>query len=117
MSINYIRDRHIILTSDVLERDVFIDELHDLSDDDLSRLIAEADVTVQCLKEDHDQLDTDDEGRVHVRHKRNIWKDYRQAAMIEKKLRGVDTVDRFFDLVANRIGAGEDKALMAQARG
>ena len=117
MSTDYVRKHHQILSSDVLKRDLFLDDLAYLDNSSLDRLIAETDITVKCLNEDHSMLAPDDEGRVHVRHKRNVWKTYRQAALIEQRLRGIDANGRFYKLVAERIGAGEAKALMAQARG
>jgi len=90
MSIDYVRRNHLVLSSGVLKRDIFIDEMSDLDDRSLDRLIAEADVTVKCLNEDHDSLQVNDEGRIHVRHKRNIWKAYRQQALTEKRLRDID---------------------------
>jgi hypothetical protein len=95
MSIDYIRRNHLVLSSDVLKRDIFIDEMSDLDDRSLDRLIAEADVTVKCLNEDHDSLQVNDEGRIHVRHKRNIWKAYRQQALTEKRLRDIDADEVF----------------------
>ena len=90
MSINYVRKNHLLLTSDVLKRDIFVDDLPDLDDSSLNRLIVECDVTAKDLQEDHDMLPPDDEARVHVRHKRNIFRAYRHAALIEKRLRSVD---------------------------
>lgn len=117
MSLDYVRRTRQVLKSDVLARDIFVDEIPDLNDSDLNRLIAEAEVTVKCLQEDHDSIEDGDIGRVHVRHKRNVWKAYRQAALIEKRLRGIDANERFFDLVAERIGVNEAKALMTIAKG
>lgn len=117
MSLEYVRKHRQILSSDVLGRELFLDDLPDLDDSSLERLIAETEVTVKCLNEDHDMLAPNDEARIHVRHKRNVWKTYRQAAMLEKRLRGVDATERFYELVAERIGVGEAKALMAKARG
>jgi hypothetical protein len=90
MSIDYVRRNHQVLTSNVLARDIFVDDLPDLDDSSLDRLIAEAEVTVKCLNEDHDMLPADDEARIHVRHKRNVWKTYRQQALIEKRMRNID---------------------------
>jgi hypothetical protein len=117
MSIEYVRKHRQTLASDVLQRELFLDDLPELDDGSLDRLIAETEVTVKCLNEDHDMLGADDPGRVHVRHKRNVWKTYRQAAMIEKRMRGVDANERFYELVAERIGKGATEELMALARG
>ena len=117
MSIEYVRRHRQPLSSDVLSRELFIDDLPDLTDSELDRLIAETEVIAKGLQEDHDFLAPEDPSRVHVRHKRNVWKTYKQAALIEKKMRGVDATEKFYELVAERIGAGEAKALMAQAKG
>jgi hypothetical protein len=117
MSIDYVRRHRQILSSDVLKRDLFLDDLPDLDDGSLDRLIAETEVTVKCLQEDHDALRPEDEGRVHVRHKRNVWKTYRQAALIEKRMRGVDANERFYELVADRIGKSAAQELMTMAKG
>jgi hypothetical protein len=117
MSLDYVRRNRQILKSEVLACDIFIDELGDLSDYDLNRLVAEAEVTVKCLQEDHDALSDDDISRIHVRHKRNVWKTYKQAALIEQRVRGIDTAEKFYNLVVGRIGIEEAKELMATARG
>jgi len=117
MSLDYVRKNRQLLKSEVLSREVFVDELGDLSDYDLNRLVAEAEVTVKCLQEDHDALSDDDISRIHVRHKRNIWKTYKQAALIEQRLRGIDTAEKFYNLVVERIGIEEARALMAAAKG
>lgn len=115
MSISYVRKNRQVLASEILGRDIFINELGDLSDQDLARLIAEAEVTTASLKADHDELDPADEGRIHVRHKRNIFKTYHRAALIEQRLRGIDAGDRFFDLVADRLGRDAATELRKQA--
>jgi hypothetical protein len=117
MSLDYIRRTRQILNSEVLAREIFIDEIADLSDSDLNRLIVETEITTKGLQEDQDSLDAEDPNRIHVRHKRGIWKGYKQAALIEKGLRNIDTGERFFQLVSKRIGAKEAEALMAAARG
>jgi hypothetical protein len=117
MSLDYVRRNRQILASEVLQRDIFVDELGDLTDGDLNRLVAEAEITVKCLQEDHDALSDGDINRVHVRHKRNVWKTYRQAALIEQRLRGIDNAEKFYSLVAERIGIEEAKALMNAAKG
>ena len=111
MGIEYVLRTKQILTSDVLGRDVFIDEISDLSDHDLNVLAAETEVVAASLKVDHDELPPGDQNRVHIRHKRNIFKAYRQAAQIERKMRGIDAAEKFFDLVAERIGFSEADAL------
>jgi hypothetical protein len=117
MSLEYVRRNNLVLASEVLARGVFVDELPDLTDSDLNRLIAECEVTTKCLQEDHDSLAESDENRIHVRHKRNIWKTYRQACLIEKQLRGVAAEEKFYILVAERLGSDEAKRLMELARG
>jgi hypothetical protein len=117
MSLDYVRRNRQLLKSEVLARDIFVDELGDLSDYDLNRLIAEAEVTVKCLQEDHDALEANDENRIHVRHKRNVWKTYKQAALIEQRLRGIDTGERFYSLVVERLGIDEARELLAKAKG
>jgi hypothetical protein len=117
MSLEYVRRNNLVLGSEVLGRGVFVDELPDLSDSDLNRLVAECEVTAKCLQEDHDALPESDENRIHVRHKRNIWKTYRQACLIEKRLRGVAVEEKFYILVAERLGYDEAKRLMELAKG
>jgi hypothetical protein len=117
MSLDYVRKNRLLLKSEVLSREVFVDELGDLSDYDLNRLVAEAEVTVKCLQEDHDTLEEGDINRIHVRHKRNVWKTYKQAALIEQRLRGIDANERFYSLVVERIGIDEARALKALAKG
>ena len=117
MSLDYVRRTRQLLRSDVLGREIFVDELPDLSDGELNRLIAETEVTAKCLQEDHDTLEEGDINRIHVRHKRNVWKTYKQAALIEQRLRKIDAGERFFELVADRIGREQANALMESARG
>lgn len=117
MSIPYVRRKNEPLNSDVLKRQLYIDDVADLDSSSLDRLVAECDVTVKCLQEEHDALDPDDIARVHVRHKRNIYRAYRQAGMIEQRMRGIDANERFYSLVAQQIGNEQAEALMTVAKG
>jgi hypothetical protein len=117
MSPDYIRKNNLVFHSDVLSKSIFIDELPDLSDADLSRLIIEAEVSCKYLGEDYRGLPDDDPQRIPIKHKYSVRRAYRQQAEIENRLRGVDRQERFFDLVAKEIGKAEANALMEQAKG
>ena len=117
MNSDYIRRTNQLFHSDVLNKSVFIDELPDLSDADLSRLIIEAEVSCRYLREDYKELSDSDPQRIPMKHKYSVRRAYRQQAEIENKLRGVDRQERFFDLVSKEIGKAEAKALMEQAKG
>lgn len=117
MHLDYIRQNNLVFHSDVLNKSVFVDELPDLSDHDLNRLIIEAEVSCRYLKEDYKELPDSDPQRIPIKHKYSVRRAYRQQAEIENRLRGVDRQERFFDLVAKQIGKAEAKALMEQAKG
>jgi hypothetical protein len=117
MSLDYIRRTNQLFHSDVLNKSIFIDELTDLSDADLNRLIIEAEVSGRYLREDYKELPDNDPQRIPMKHKYSMRRAYRQQAEIENRLRGVDRQERFFDLVAKEIGKAEAKALMEQAKG
>jgi hypothetical protein len=115
MSLNYIRRTNQLFHSDVLDKSVFIDELPNLSDSDLDSLIIEAEVTGKFNKEDYDELPKEDPSRIPMKHKISMRRAYLQQALIEKRLRGVDRQERFYDLVAKQIGKPETEALMKLA--
>ena len=117
MSVKYIKETNQLFYSDVLSKSVFIDELSDLSDGDLDRLIIEAEVSCRYLREDYRDLPNDDPNRTSMKHKYGVRRAYRQQAEIEKALRGVDRQERFYHLVAKQIGKTEAEALMEQAKG
>jgi hypothetical protein len=117
MNLDYIRKNNLVFHSDVLNKSIFIDELPDLSDADLSRLIIEAEVSCRYLREDYKELSDNDPQRIPIKHKYSVRRAYRQQAEIENKLRGIDRQERFFDLVAKQLGNAEAKALMEQAKG
>jgi hypothetical protein len=117
MHLDYIRKNNLVFYSDVLNKSVFIDELPDLSDADLSRLIIEAEVSCRYLREDYRDLPDGDTQRIPMKHKYSVRRAYRQQAEIENRVRGVDRQERFFDLVAKKIGKAEANALMEQAKG
>jgi hypothetical protein len=117
MSLDYIRRTNQLFHSDVLGKSVFIDELPDLSDSDLDRLIIEAEVTGKFNKEDYDELPDGDSSRIPMKHKITMRRAYLKQALIEKRLRGVDRQERFYDLVVKQIGKPEAKALMELAKG
>jgi hypothetical protein len=117
MSLDYIRRTNQLFHSTVLNKSIFIDELPDLSDTDLDRLIIEAEISGKFLKEDYDALSHNDESRVPMKHKIKMRRAYYQQALIEKQLRGVDRQERFYDLVAKQLGNAEVKALLEQAKG
>jgi hypothetical protein len=52
-----------------------------------------------------------------MKHKISMRRAYLQQALIEKRLRGVDRQERFYDLVAKQIGEAEAKALAELAKG
>jgi hypothetical protein len=117
MSLAYIRRTSQLFHSDVLDKSVFIDELPDLSDADLDSLIIEAEVSGKFNKEDYDELPEGDPSRIPMRHKISMRRAYLQQALIEKRLRGIDRQERFYDLVAKQIGKSEAEALMELAKG
>jgi hypothetical protein len=117
MNPDYIRRAKQLFHSEVLNKSVFIDELPDLSDADLSRLIIEAEISCRYLREDYKELSDSDPQRIPMKHKYSVRRAYRQQAEIENKLRGVDRQERFFDEVARQIGKPEAQALMELAKG
>jgi hypothetical protein len=117
MSLDYIRRTNQLFYSDVLNKSVFIDELPDLSDYDLDRLIVEAEVSCRYLREDYKELPNEDPNRTSMKHKYSVRRAYRQQAEIEKALRGVDRQEQFYHLVAKQIGKAEAEAIMERAKG
>jgi hypothetical protein len=117
MSLDYIRRTNQLFHSDTLGKSIFIDELPDLSDNDLDRLIIEAEISGNFLAADYERLPDTDSSRVPLKHKMNMRRAYHQQALIEKHLRGVDRQERFYDLVAKQIGDAEARALMTLAKG
>ena len=116
MHLDYVRQNKLVFYSDVLNKSVFVDELPDLSDADLSRLIIEAEISCRYLREDYKELSDSDPQRIPMKHKYSVRRAYRQQAEIENKLRGIDRQERFFDLVAKQIGKAEADAMMERAR-
>jgi hypothetical protein len=117
MHLDYVRQNKLVFYSDVLNKSVFVDELPDLSDADLSRLIIEAEISCRYLREDYKELSDSDPQRIPMKHKYSVRRAYRQQAEIEDKLRGVDRQERFFDLVAKEVGRASADAMMERAKG
>lgn len=118
MNLDYFKKRNEPFDSTVLSRRVFFDDIPDLDNSSLDRLIAECEVAIKMLQGEHDDADPSEEAhRAHIRHKRNIHKAYLHAALLEKRMRGIDATERFYALVAKQIGAPNAEALMAQAKG
>jgi hypothetical protein len=94
MNLDYFRKRNESLDSTVLRRRVFFDDIHDLDNSSLDRLIAECEVAIQMLQGEHDEADPSEEvHRAHIRHKRNVRKAYRHAALLEKRMRSIDAAE------------------------
>lgn len=114
MSIGYIKKNNLLHHSDRLGREVFVDELGDLTDSELAQLIIEADHLIADLREDHRDLAEGDTARFHIRHKLTIVRTYRQAARIEAGIRETERNDKLRllrDNLATRLGAGETAAM------
>ena len=118
MSIAFIRKNQLLHRSERLGREVFIDELGELTDTELQQLIVEATVTIAELREDHSDIPDGDVARYHVRHKMGIVKAYRQAALIEQGVREAernDKVAKLRDALIDKLGAAEAVALLRGA--
>ena len=104
--------------SERLQREVYVDEMGDLSDTELQQLLVEADMQIADLKEDQVALPEGDVARFHVRHKIGIIRAYRQAARIERELRNQEqgnAMQRLRDALIAQLGASETAALFKAA--
>jgi hypothetical protein len=104
--------------SERLQREVYVDEMGDLTDTELQQLTVEADMQISDLREDHTALPENDVARHHVRHKIGIIRAYRQAARIEQEVRNQERTDKLAILreaLIEKIGASETAALFKAA--
>lgn len=110
MSIAFVKKKQLTYRSEQLCRDVYIDELHDLNDEELRQLRAELEAQVRYLRDDLEILPDGDTARHHVRHKMGIARGYLAQCDIESSLRGGEDLiglAKLKALLAARIGEAE----------
>lgn len=118
MSIAFVKKKQLTYRSEQLGREVYIDELHDLSDEELRQLRAELEAQVRYLRDDMDILPEGDTARHHVRHKTGIARGYLQQCDIESSLRSSEEtagVTRLKALLTSRLGEAEATQLFKAA--
>lgn len=87
MSVAYVQLKKYTLDSAQLGREVFIDEISDLTDDQIARLIAEANATIASIRDEQRDYPQDHHTTPGRRHRMMIWRAYRTQCNIEAELR------------------------------
>lgn len=119
MSIAFVKKKRLTFHSEQLQRDVFIDELSDLTDDELRQLTVELESQIKYLRDDLAVLPESDSAHHHVRHKMGIARGYLQQCDIEKGLREAerpDGVAKLRSLLVAKLGE-QETALLFKAAG
>lgn len=88
MSIDYVKRKNLTLRSAMLGREVFIDEIADLTPDEITRLVAEANAAIEEGRDEQQDYPDDHPSNYGRRHRMMIWRAYRSQCQIETELRG-----------------------------
>lgn len=118
MSIAFVKKKQLTYRSEQLCREVYIDELHDLSDEELRQLRAELEAQVRYLRDDFEILPDGDTARHHVRHKMGIARGYLSQCDIEASLRSQEVaagVEVLKTLLVARLGEANTAELFKAA--